>query len=232
MTANQSSSFSHFLVCTVHVSAVYLNIIALNTNFQFFNTMQCTARPVDSIPSFRRAHVSAVSDVARLRGLSAPHVDGFDFFLDCGLPRAIADIEPAELDLSDPQGAEDKSKQEGNKLKFWVECVKISPPLKAGPGSNHVNSHGQYPLQSSSGFSELTPRECRELGLMYSGLVTGEFCYQIIQRGTDGEETFGRVVRLKKKFGDMPIMVMSKACHLRGKKPKELIQMKEEVSMN
>lgn len=42
------------------------------------------------------------------------------------------------------------------------------------------------------------------------------------------EEVNGTVVRLHKKFGDMPIMVMSKACHLAGKTPDELMQLKEE----
>lgn len=184
-----------------------------------------------SIPSFRQGHVSSSIDVARLRGLSAPHVDGFDFFLDYGLPRAIADIEPAEMDLSTAQNSPGVSKKEGSKLKIWVEGVKIAPPLKSGPVTQHANPSRQHLLQQSpsNSFTTLTPRECRELGLMYSGSMTGEFCYQMMHSGADGIENQGRVVRIKKKFGDMPIMVMSKACNLRGKRPKELIQMKEEV---
>ena len=177
------------------------------------------------IPSFRQGHLSAISDVKRYQSLSAPHVDGFDFFLDRGLSRAISDIEPAELDVAD---AEPSNRNDGTKVKFWVEGVKVIPPMKAG--SANGSSH-RIPQSSSqgSGYSALTPRECRELGLMYSGAMTGEFCYQLIQRDSDGVESTGRVVRIKKKFGDMPIMVMSKACHLRGKKPEELIQMREEV---
>jgi len=186
-----------------------------------------------TIPSFRRGHLSATSDVKRYQSLSAPHVDGFDFFLDRGLPRAISDIEPAELDLVDPdQSALNASvRSNGARIKFWFEEVKINPPTKAGLASNlDGGSHRRF--QSSSqvpAFSPITPRECRELGLMYSGAMTGDFCYQLIQRNPEGVESLGRVVRIKKKFGDMPIMVMSKACHLRGKKPAELIQMKEEV---
>ena len=198
------------------------------------STMQSTTRPMKpcSIPSFRQGHVSSPIDVARLHGLSAPHVDGFDFFLDCGLSRAIADIEPAEIDLFSPRNSTDVSKKEGNKIKIWVEGVKVSPPLKSGPSSNHTNSIRRSSPQSSSDYSALAPRECRELGLTYSGSIIGEFCYQMIQFGSDKVDTPGKVVRIKKKFGDMPIMVMSKACHLRGKKPKDLIHMKEEVSLN
>ena len=177
------------------------------------------------IPSFRQGHLSATSDVRRYQSLSAPHVDGFDFFLDRGLSRAISDIEPAEFDLVDPGHSE---LNDGTKIKFWVEGVKVIPPMKAGSTSG--DSHRRYQSSSQvSGFLPLIPRECRELGLMYSGAMTGEFCYQLIQRDSDGVESTGRVVRIKKKFGDMPIMVMSKACHLRGKTPKELVQMREEV---
>ena len=185
------------------------------------------------IPSFRQGHLSTIGDVLRYQSLSAPHVDGFDFFLDSGLSRALSDIEPAELDLVDPQQSapNNSAKKEGTKIKFWVEGVKIIPPMKAGSaGSLDSGSHGRF--QSSShvpGLSPLTPRECRELGLMYSGTMIGEFCYQVTQRDSCGLESLGRIVRIKKKFGDMPIMVMSKACHLRGKKPAELIQMREEV---
>jgi hypothetical protein len=42
-------------------------------------------------------------------------------------------------------------------------------------------------------------------------------------------EVAGKIVRIHKKFGEMPIMVMSKACHLNDKKPTELVAMKEEV---
>ena len=187
-----------------------------------------------SIPSFRQGHVSSDTDVARLRTLSAPHVDGFDFFLDSGLPRAIADVEAAEMDLINDQNSADATKQDRSKLKFWVEGVKISPPMKSGAISQNTNTNRQHPFQQPSinSFSPLTPRECRERGLMYSGSMTGEFCYQMIQSGPSGIEKQGRVMKIKKKFGDMPIMVMSKACNLRGKKPKELIQLKEEVSLN
>lgn len=185
---------------------------------------------VGGIPSFRQGHLSATNDVKRYQSLSAPHVDGFDFFLDRGLSRAISDIEPAELDLVDPEQIEvnASARSDGTKIKFWVEGVKIIPPMKAGSPSSGSNRRFQSPSQVS-GVSPLTPRECRELGLMYSGAMTGDFCYQLIHRDLDGLESSGRVVRIKKKFGDMPIMVMSKACHLRGKKPKELIQMREEV---
>ena len=105
---------------------------------------------------------------------------------------------------------------------MWVENVQVGRPVK----TDHSFSRNG---------NRLTPRECRELGLMYSGPMNGDLCYQINHRTLDGKggmtEVPGKVVRVAKKFGDMPIMVMSKACHLNEKKPSELVAMKEEVSV-
>ncbi len=113
-------------------------------------------------------------------------------------------------------------------LKMWLENIKVSKPVK----TDQYSSTMRKSTSPTSG-NRLTPRECRELGLMYSGPITGEFCYQINHRTVDekGEmtEIEGKVCKLQKRFGDMPIMVMSKACHLYGSKPEQLVRMKEEV---
>mmetsp|Transcript_3987 Transcript_3987/g.7658 ORF Transcript_3987/g.7658 Transcript_3987/m.7658 type:complete len:492 (-) Transcript_3987:2463-3938(-) len=69
---------------------------------------------------------------------------------------------------------------------------------------------------------------------MYSGPMSGDFCYQVNHRTLDYvknemTEIPGKIVRLSKKFGDMPVMDMSKACHLNDKRPEQLVAMKEEV---
>jgi RNA polymerase beta subunit len=169
----------------------------------------------ETCPSFRRGHVPAIEDVERLRTLSLPHVESFDFFLETGLRKAIQDIVPSELDLVDPK-APDVNFDEVDTVQFWVENITIKPPTKS---------------DSTRGLSgKLTPRECRELGLMYSGQMIGDFCYQIIQR-RNGVKINGRIVKVQKHFGNMPIMVMSQACHLKEKTPTELVKMKEEVSV-
>jgi len=180
----------------------------------------------ETCPSFRRGHLPSTTDVERLRTLTLPHVGSFNYFLDQGLNAGVSDIVPFEIDIVDPKQQQSvtalSGKREVDTLKLWVENVKISKPVKTDQG-------GRF---KASNAGRLTPRECRELGLMYSGQMTGEFCYQINHRIIDEErnvtEIPGKVCRMTKQFGDMPIMVMTKACHLYGSKPDQLVKMKEE----
>lgn len=175
----------------------------------------------ETCPSFRRGHIPLHEDVKRLRTLSLPHVGSFDYFLEKGLALGASDIVPFEIDLVDPNRSTKKSK-EVQTLRMWVSNVKVERPSKT---DNSFSNNG----------SRLTPRECRELGLVYSGPMIGDLCYQINHRtiGDDNSmtEVPGKLVRIRKKFGEMPIMVMSKACHLNEKKPSELVAMKEEVGL-
>ena len=167
-------------------------------------------------PSFRRGHLPDVEDVERLRTLSAPHVDSFNYFLEVGLARGISDIEPAELDLVDQQVIRDESLvtdwDKVSTMQFWVEDVEVHKPSKSPSG----------------GSQKLLPRETRERKMMYSGQIRGRFCYRIVQR-RNGVEIPGPATKIEKAFGNMPIMVMSKACHLEGLMPNELVSLKEEV---
>jgi len=165
----------------------------------------------ETCPSFNRGHLPKQEDVERLRSLSKPHVESFDYFLDVGLKKAIADIEPSELDLVDPKQEDKIDSGEVDTVQFWVENVTIKAPVKAGGG-------------------RLAPRECRELGLMYSGKIQGDFCYRIVKH-RNGLTIPERTIKFQSYFGDMPIMVMSKGCHLNGKSPAELATMREEVCM-
>jgi DNA-directed RNA polymerase I subunit RPA2 len=64
---------------------------------------------------------------------------------------------------------------------------------------------------------------------MYSAPLTAELCHQFLKRDGYGNSTpQGNVVRLSKHFGNMPVMVMSKACHLRGLSNASLLRAKEE----
>lgn len=133
-----------------------------------------------------------------------------------GLVKAVQDIVPCEIDIVDFK-AGPVDVEEVDTAKFWVENVKIAKPTK------QVSTKGG---QSS----KLIPRECRELGFMYSGAITGEFCFQVVQH-RNGVEIPGRVFKIPRLFGKMPIMVGSKACHLRGLIPSELANLREEVSL-
>ena len=172
----------------------------------------------ETCPSFRRGSYPNNDDVERLRSLTEPHIESFNYFLDVGLSRGINDIEPAEIDLIDPKRRESDNASSSihlsdvSTIQFWIEDVKVMKPSKSGGGRS----------------SRLLPRECRERKIMYSGQILGNFCYKIIQR-RNGVQIPTQPVKLPKNFGSLPIMVLSKACHLQDKTPMELVKFKEEV---
>ena len=51
------------------------------------------------VPSFHRATLSRKSDVRKLRRLSAPHVESYNYFLDVGLARKLG----MELEMIESQ---------------------------------------------------------------------------------------------------------------------------------
>jgi hypothetical protein len=178
----------------------------------------------ETCPSFRRGHLPNDDDVERLRYLTRPHVESFNYFLETGLAKGIKALEPAELDLVDPKRIREEQLQ-GSKsaaaidwddvstIQWWVEDVKVAKPTQSDRG--RVNQR-------------LLPHESRERSLMYSAEMMGKFCYQLVQR-RNGVAIKGTVHKIPKSFGKLPIMVGSKACHLEGLSSKELVQLKEEV---
>jgi DNA-directed RNA polymerase beta subunit len=169
-------------------------------------------------PSFRRGHLPNKDDVERLRSLTRPHVESFNYFLQSGLAKGIKAIPPAELDIVDLKRLrEDRSKidwEEITTVKFWFEDVRV---VKSAKPSSAGRSEGK-----------LYPTECRQRSLTYSGQILGKFCYEIIQR-RNGVTKGSVPYKMPKTFGVMPIMVGSNACHLEGLTPKELVDLREEV---
>lgn len=176
------------------------------------------------VPSFRRSHVSKTEDIKKLHRLSAPHVESFNYFLDVGLQTGVADILAYELDITDISQAANKGighvvGKPTDTVQFWLENVKIGMPMKNQTVGSGVTSDAM----------KLLPRECRELGIMYAAPLTADFCWQFYRRdGYGGETPSGQIMRTNRNFGMMPIMVMSKKCHLHGKSPSDLIKCKEE----
>jgi len=171
----------------------------------------------ETCPSFRRGHLPSKVDVDRLRSLTRPHVESFNYFLQNGLTKGIKAIQPSELDIVELKRLrEDRGKIDWDEIttvKFWFEDVRVVKPAKP----------------SSAGRSEgkLYPNECRERSLMYSGQMIGKFCYEIIQR-RNGVAKGSVPYKMPKTFGVMPIMVGSNACHLEGLMPRELVDLREE----
>lgn len=204
------------------------HLIKGTTNSHSTNTTSNGAAiaAVQTCPSFSGGHLPSVEDVARLRTLTAPHVDSFNYFLEHGLKAGIQDMEPAEVDLIDSKAVaaaagvtttnNRNSLQDMTTVQFWMEAVSVAKPVKVAPTGKVAASN------------KLLPRECRERGLMYSGCLTGTFCYRLIER-RNNVAIPSKVHRISKTFGDMPIMVLSSACHLKDASPKELTKLKEEV---
>lgn len=172
---------------------------------------------VNAVPSFQRNCLPTDEEVQRLRSLTEPHVDSFNYFLEVGLSRGIKDIEHHELDLVDvkkvrEEGVSSVDWNEVSTVKFWVEDVKVAKPSKAASGRSN----------------KLLPRECRERNTIYGGQIFGKFCYRVVHR-RNGIEIAGPPVKIAKTFGNMPIMITSKACHLDGLSAKELVKLREEV---
>ena len=180
--------------------------------------MKSDKKRVQTCPSHWNASLPKQEDVDRLRSLSAPHVESFNYFLEEGLSRGVKAIEPAEFSIVDPIKLRDSPDSidisELSSVKFWVENARVAKPIKASPGGRSQ--------------ANLLPRECRERGMMYSGSLQALFCIQIIKR-RNGVEFPQPVMRVPKEFGELPIMVGSKACHLHNTTPKQLRVFKEEV---
>lgn len=120
----------------------------------------------ETCPSFARANFTSPDKIQNYRFLSEPHVESFNYFLTVGLQKAVLDIDATEMDLVDwkqqqasanndlsTATATSTSSNTVETIKFWFENIKIQPPSKQGFG----------------GSQHLYPRECRELGIMYSG---------------------------------------------------------------
>lgn len=182
-------------------------------------TIKKLSKKIETCPSFRSGHVPHEEDVLRYRELTAPHVESYNYFLQVGLDKGIRDIEPIEMSIIDP--AINTINNENpidftniTTVQFWMENVKIAKP------SNKLSISGKD--------SRLLPRECRERGLMYSGTITGTFCYNFVQR-RNGAEIPGKPNKLVRTFGLMPIMLLSSSCHLADMNPKQLMSIREEV---
>jgi DNA-directed RNA polymerase beta subunit len=188
---------------------------------------------VQTCPSFRAGHLPTVSDVERLRSLTAPHVESFNYFLEHGLNAGLQCIEAAELDLIDAKSLPSSALADATTIQFWVEHASIAKPTKASSSMGRVNTTG-YATGSSAAAAaastrKLLPREARERGLMYSGTLTATFAYRFLER-RNNVLIPNKVHKLVKTFGEMPVMVLSNACHLKDSTPRQLSQLKEEVS--
>lgn len=94
------------------------------------------------------------------------------------------------------------------KLRIWIERPVISPPFKDDRDKTQFLDQ------------RLRPLECRQAGLTYKGQFTSDLCFQWNDQA---------VMRFSTSFGQIPVMVKSAICHLRGADRGKLIASKEEA---
>ncbi|KAL5720144.1 DNA-directed RNA polymerase [Ranunculus cassubicifolius] len=105
-----------------------------------------------------------------------------------------------------------------------IKPVKIIDPntkqkLQISFGAHELNAPVKERVKG--GFqTALLPFECRQAKLSYSGKFTVEVCFTY--------EGSINPIREKFNFGNLPIMLKSKNCHLRGADPKKLVSYREE----
>uniref|UniRef100_A0A1J3HB27 DNA-directed RNA polymerase subunit beta n=1 Tax=Noccaea caerulescens TaxID=107243 RepID=A0A1J3HB27_NOCCA len=95
-----------------------------------------------------------------------------------------------------------------NKLTIWLENPALYPPQKES-------------FSSTSRKDSLFPFECRQAKISYTGMLMADVNLQYND---------GAPVREKIDFGQLPIMLMSKLCHLRGADCRKLLKCKESTS--
>ncbi|MCO5567759.1 hypothetical protein L7F22_021453 [Adiantum nelumboides] len=100
-------------------------------------------------------------------------------------------------------------KEDPPELLLWIERPVISPPLKDDRDKTQFLDQ------------RLRALECRQAGLTYKGQFTSDICYQWNDQA---------VMRFSTSFGQVPVMVKSCICHLRGADQKKLVALKEEAS--
>lgn len=159
----------------------------------------------------------------RLEHIVAPHVDSFDYFLEEGIHTAINDIPPMMISLrprkQGARGSENDEEEEVEEdetdnvdITIHFEDIVIEQPSKRNEtiglsvGKEDVN---------------LTPREARERGISYTGALWITACIVV-----DGNDE----IRHRMRLGDLPIMVMSSKCPMKGLSQKQLVQKREEAN--
>lgn len=93
------------------------------------------------------------------------------------------------------------------KLRIWLGQPELYPPQKEN--ISRTMREALYPF------------ECRQAKISYSGKFMADVCFQYND---------GAIIREKYNFGQFPVMLKSKICHLRGADAQKLISCKEEAT--
>lgn len=135
------------------------------------------------------------------------HVGSFNLFIDHILPLMGSEIQPCEIALK--EGKDDLNKCGELGIRIGLSKLELGKPMK--------RDCSMLPMK---GEKRIFPADCREGHFTYSAPLSGSFYMQKV--GDSSMEHFNV------DLGSIPIMVSSKACHLAGRTPKQLVAMKED----
>ncbi|KAK4379648.1 hypothetical protein RND71_001510 [Anisodus tanguticus] len=168
---------------------------------------------IEEKKAMSRPHLLQEKDYSALKELFSHHIESFDHMVDNGLEIMLLNIKPVECFL--------------HGIKFQIFEVALAVFL-IGIGMRILwfGKPEIFPPQkeraSKTMHDALYPFECRQAKLSYTGKFLVDICFQY------GD---GAVIREKFNFGQFPIMLKSKLCHLRAADDsKMLIAHKEEPS--
>ncbi|KAL5732556.1 hypothetical protein ACOSQ2_032248 [Xanthoceras sorbifolium] len=140
-------------------------------------------------------------DYEPLRQLVRHHIESFDYMVDEGLNEMFDRVKPVVVHHAFT------NKKLKNILCFGNP--EIFPPQK---------EHGSKTMHDT-----LLPFECRQAKISYTGKLMADVEFQYLDANSP-------VVRERFNFGQFPVMLKSKRCHLRDADPQKLKSFKEEAA--
>ncbi|KAJ2384559.1 hypothetical protein GGI05_004969, partial [Coemansia sp. RSA 2603] len=153
-------------------------------------------------------HPGQQHEYPQTQQLTAPHIESFNTIWERAGPHAPPLIDTA-VSLIEPQtvfdGKGDSENPRGNKIKVWLSDLRLDHPTQTA--------------RDEKGSRLVLPTECRQRSATYRGRLSGVLHYQVNDNPEMTEE---------RNFGQLPIMVRSNRCNLKGMGPADLIKAHEE----
>lgn len=151
--------------------------------------------------SYNPSHLPTPEQHDKYKYIAKAHVESFNFLLKTGIQKAVSDLEPVYYQYKDINNNSNQEK---------IESFSDSPEFKFWLENVQVAP----PV--------LPPSECRIRGVNYQSSMSGDLCIQ------DTSSKSNNVIRLKRKLGYLPIMVMSDLCTLSKCSPAKLVKKGED----
>ncbi|KAJ2787662.1 hypothetical protein GGI15_000552 [Coemansia interrupta] len=153
-------------------------------------------------------HPGQQHEYPQTQKLTAPHIESFNTIWERAGPHTPALIDVA-VSLLEPQtvfdGKGDSENPRGNKIKVWLSDLRLDHPTQTA--------------RDEKGSRLVLPTECRQRSASYRGRLSGVLHYQVNDNPEMTEE---------RNFGQLPIMVRSNRCNLKGMGPGDLVRAHEE----